>query len=231
MRPTRTVIIAKAPIPGFCKTRLIPALGEHGAAQLAQGMLVRTVHTALATELGPVELCVTPGLQDFDWQGMGLPEGLVWSDQGEGDLGARMGRAAQRVTEKGEAIVLIGTDCPALDSPVLRSAAAALQHHDASLVPTADGGYALLGLLRFHPVLFDAMPWSTDAVAVETQRRLARLGWRLCRLPTLHDIDEPHDLPWLPAELRVGLPISAPPRCTADCRLGAGDQLSAFFST
>lgn len=211
MKPTRIVIIAKAPIAGFCKTRLIPALGEQGATELAQRMLVRTVTSALAAGLGTVELCVTPGLQTFDWQGLDLPGGLVWSEQGEGDLGARMGRAAQRVTAGDEAILLIGTDCPALDSSLLQIAAAALQDHDASLVPTADGGYALLGLRRFDPTLFDAMPWSTDAVCAETRRRVAQLDWRLHTLPTLHDIDEPQDLPWLPAELQAGLTTTSQP--------------------
>lgn len=208
MKPARIVILAKAPIAGFCKTRLIPALGEQGAARLAQRMLARTVRFALAARLGPVELCVTPGLQSFDWPSLCLPDGLVWSEQGEGDLGARMGRAAQRVTAEGETILLIGTDCPGLDSGLLQSAAAALQDHDASLVPAADGGYALLGLKRVHPALFDAMPWSTDVVAAETRRRLAQLGWRLSSLPALHDIDEPQDLPWLPAELQAGLTVS-----------------------
>lgn len=210
MRPTRVVIIAKAPIAGFCKTRLIPALGEQGAAALAQRMLVRTVCAALAADLGPVELCVTPGPETFDWRGLGLPEGLAWSEQGEGDLGARMGRAAQRVTEAGEAILLIGTDCPGLGSGQLQSAAAALQEHDASLVPTTDGGYALLGLQRFHAALFDDMPWSTDAVAAETRRRISALGWHLGSLPMLRDIDEPQDLVWLPPELQAGLTDVAP---------------------
>lgn len=110
MKAARIVIIAKAPVTGFCKTRLVPALGAQGAARLAQRMLVHTVQTALAARLGPVELCVTPARQAFDWPGLGLPEGLEWTEQGEGDLGARMGRAAQRVTADGTPILLIGTD-------------------------------------------------------------------------------------------------------------------------
>lgn len=211
MKPVRIVVIAKAPIAGFCKTRLIPALGEQGATELAQRMLARTVASALAAGLGTVELCVTPGLHAFDWRGLALPAGLAWYEQGEGDLGARMGRAAQRVTEGGESILLIGTDCPELDSGLLQCAAAALQDHDASLVPTVDGGYALLGLKWFAPSLFDAMPWSTDAVAAETRWRVAQLDWRLCTLPTLHDIDEPQDLAWLPAELQPGLTTTSQP--------------------
>ena len=60
MKPLRTVILAKAPRPGLAKTRLIPALGASGAAQLAHRMLQHTLQQALAAGLGPVELCRTP---------------------------------------------------------------------------------------------------------------------------------------------------------------------------
>lgn len=206
MKPVRIVIIAKAPIPGFCKTRLISALGETGAAQLARRMLVEAVHAALAARVGAVELCVTPALGEYDWSALGLPDQLAWSEQGRGDLGARMARAAQRVTLEGSSVLLIGTDCPALDSGMLQRAAAALHDHHASLVPAEDGGYTLLGLRSFDRTLFDDMPWSTADVAAETRRRIARLGWRLSDLPPLPDIDEPQDLARLPASFRKDLP-------------------------
>jgi len=122
-----------------------------------------------------------------------------WTEQGEGDLGARMARAAQRVLAAGDAVVLIGTDCPALDAGVLRQAAAALRSSDAVMVPSADGGYALLGLRRFHPSLFEGIVWSTPSVAAVTRARLAALGWATQLLAPLHDIDEAADLCWLPA--------------------------------
>ncbi|MFY3383994.1 TIGR04282 family arsenosugar biosynthesis glycosyltransferase [Paracidovorax sp. MALMAid1276] len=206
MSPVRIVIIAKAPIPGFCKTRLIPALGATGAAELAHRMLNVAVNAALASDVGPVELCVSPGLDEYDWSALDLPGGLTWSGQGIGDLGARMARAAQRATSDGAPVVLMGTDCPSLDSGMLRRASAALLDHDASLIPAEDGGYTLLGLQRFDETLFEHMPWSTPGVAAETRRRIARLGWRLCELPPLHDIDEPQDLPRLPAAMRAELP-------------------------
>ena len=60
MTTTRIIVIAKAPVPGFAKTRLIPALGETGAARLAARMLQHTLATALAAGIGPVELCAAP---------------------------------------------------------------------------------------------------------------------------------------------------------------------------
>lgn len=200
MMPIRIVIMAKAPVAGFAKTRLIPALGPEGAAELAQKMLRHTVETALAAKLGTVEICVTPDPTNSAWQNLDLPINITWSAQGDGDLGERMARAAARTTRHGEAILLIGTDCPAIDMFTLHEAAQALHQHDAPLIPTFDGGYALLGLKKFDASLFDDMPWSTSTVARETLKRIRQLGWQAKVLPALYDIDEPIDLEHLPTE-------------------------------
>jgi rSAM/selenodomain-associated transferase 1 len=194
----RIVIIAKAPRPGYAKTRLIPALGARGAAALAQQMLRHAVHIALQAGEGPVELCAAPDRDDPAWTGLALPPQLQWSDQGEGDLGERMARAAQRTLARGESVLLIGTDCPQMDASHLQRAAASLQTHNACLTPTLDGGYALLGLNQFHSSLFHDMHWSTATVAAETRRRAAALAWTLHLQDTLSDVDEPDDLLALP---------------------------------
>jgi hypothetical protein len=196
--PVRIVIFAKAPMPGFAKTRLIPALGAQGAADLARQLLAHTLEAALAAQLGPVELCVTPLAADSVWRIFPVPKAVQWTDQGEGDLGARMARAARRTLDAGEPVLLIGTDCPALTATELKDAARALQHADATLVPAFDGGYVLLGLNRFHPTLFSGIAWSTGTVAAKTMRRFHALDWTVHSRPTLHDIDEPADLQHLP---------------------------------
>ncbi|MEO6958407.1 MAG: TIGR04282 family arsenosugar biosynthesis glycosyltransferase [Burkholderiaceae bacterium] len=198
MNTVRIVIFAKAPTPGIAKTRLIPALGAQGAADLARRMLGHTVAQALVAEVGPVELCVSPSQKEAIWQSLSLPTTIAWSDQGEGDLGIRMMRVTQRVTNTGESVLLIGTDCPALDAAYLRRSAESLRRTDAAMVPTADGGYALLGLNQCHPSLFEDIEWSTDTVAFETLRRLEQLGWKVRINLMLHDIDTPADLRWLP---------------------------------
>jgi rSAM/selenodomain-associated transferase 1 len=191
---TRIIIFAKAPQPGFAKTRLIPALGQDGAAKLARQMLLNTLHEAIAAEAGRVELCVTPEINEAAWQGIQLPAGIEISGQGGGDLGARLSRAAQRGLEHGEPVILIGTDCIEMSAALLRSAAAALKYKEVVIHPAADGGYVLLGLARFHPLLFENMAWSTDRVAAETVGRIGQLGWSLEVGTPLHDIDEPDDL-------------------------------------
>jgi rSAM/selenodomain-associated transferase 1 len=200
MMPTRIVIMAKAPVAGLAKTRLIPALGAVGAAQLALKMLRHTLATALASKLGVVEICATPEPTDPAWQNLDLPSNIIWSAQGEGDLGDRMARAAARTTRGGEAVLLIGTDCPAIDVFILHEAAQALHDYDASLLPTYDGGYALLALKSFENLLFENMTWSTSTVALKTLQRMAQSDCEVKVLHTLHDIDEPIDLAQLPVE-------------------------------
>lgn len=156
------------------------------------------------------ELCSAPGPGHADWLGA-LPHGpqaaagggcWAWTDQGDGDLGQRMASASQRVTAAGHAVLLVGTDCPSLSPALLRQAAQQLQHHDAVLLPAADGGYVLLGLRQHVPELFEHMPWSTAQVAAITLSRLQALGLSVWQGPTLHDVDELADLARLPSFLR-----------------------------
>ncbi len=184
----RIVIFAKAPVAGKVKTRLIPALGAGGAAQLAAEMLARTIAAAEASGL-PFELCTDPDPASPDWAGW--PTATA---QGEGDLGQRMARAAERVNGAGDAVLLTGTDCPDLTAAHLRAAAEALDSHDAVIHPAADGGYVLLGLRRFDPSLFEGIAWGTGTVAADTIARIRALGWPLHVGETLRDIDEPADL-------------------------------------
>lgn len=194
MRPRRILVFAKAPVPGKVKTRLIPALGADGAAELAGRLLDHALAEALAADEGPVELCAEPDPAHPEWRGRlpALPVQL--SAQGEGDLGERLARAAKRTIGRGEAVLLIGADCPGLDRARLGAASRALETHDAIIHPAADGGYVLLGLARFDPSLFANIAWSTASVAETTIARIRLLGWTLHIAETLRDIDEPSDL-------------------------------------
>lgn len=194
MNSTRIIIFAKAPVAGRVKTRLIPALGRQGAADLAKEMLERTVEEALAAGLGPPELCVDPEPSDPDWAMPSASKHCELSDQGDGDLGERLERAAERGLARFGSVLLIGTDCPALDRSVLRRLASDLQSHDAVICPAEDGGYVALGLRKCDPMLFRGIAWSTASVAKETIGRIEELGWSLAVGPTLRDIDEPADL-------------------------------------
>jgi rSAM/selenodomain-associated transferase 1 len=188
------VVFAKAPIAGQVKTRLIPALGAEGAAELAQRLLEHAVRQSVAAGLGSVELCVAPDGRHPSFLRLASLHGLALTEQGAGDLGQRMHRALARRLATEPGVLLIGTDAPALDAAVLNEAARALQAHDAVFVPALDGGYALVGLRRQAPELFADITWSTPQVMAATRQKAKASGLSWAELPALGDIDVPDDL-------------------------------------
>ena len=196
------IIFAKAPLAGFAKTRLIPVLGEAETAKLARRLFFHAIEQALTAQLGRVELCVTPSLDQACWQTLDLPASLILTEQGPGDLGQRMARASERALQEHQAVLLMGTDCPSLNADVLKQAANSLIQHDACMTPVSDGGYALLGFTAYDQSLFCEIPWSTAEVARLTLERCRQLGWQVETLPVLHDIDEADDLQYLPEDIK-----------------------------
>jgi uncharacterized protein len=191
----RVIVFAKAPEPGHVKTRLAVAIGNQAAAALASRMLGHALEQARAAGIGALELCCAPDMRDSRLMRAAGEVGAQLSEQGEGDLGQRMARAAERALHDVDAVLVIGTDCPALDAARLREAARRLmQDYDAVFFPALDGGYVLIGLRRLDPALFEGIPWSTGSVMAETRSRLRALGYRWWEGPPLQDIDEPADL-------------------------------------
>jgi rSAM/selenodomain-associated transferase 1 len=190
--PVAIAILAKAPIPGFAKTRLIPVLGAVRAARLQARLIERAVDTACAAGTGPVTLWAAPDESHAAFQA--LRARVALKSQPEGDLGARMLTALKGA--HGPALV-IGTDCPAMMPAHLRAAADALRSRDAAVCPAEDGGYVLIGLRQPLAALFAGISWSTDGVMEETRRRLRfhKLAWQ--EPAALWDVDRPEDLPRL----------------------------------
>ncbi len=181
-------VLAKAPLPGLAKTRLIPALGADGAAALQARLIARTVGAAL--EVAPVTLWATPDTQHAVFRA--LSARVRVRTQPDGDLGARMLAAVGAAPGP---VLVVGTDCPALDAARLRDAADALCNGvDVVVMPVEDGGYALIGMHAPHPELFEAMTWSDQRVMAQTRRRLARAGLAWRELARLWDVDTPADL-------------------------------------
>jgi rSAM/selenodomain-associated transferase 1 len=198
--PVAVAILAKAPVAGFAKTRLIPELGAHGAAALQEAMTERAVEAACAAAVGPVTLWCTPDERHVSFRELAARLPLTLARQPDGDLGHRMLTAIE--SGPGPALV-IGTDCPALTADHLVAAAAALRNGaEVVVLPVEDGGYALIGTRMPQPSLFDAMPWSMAQVMAETRRRIVAAGLSLHELPPLWDVDVPADLDRLPG---VGL--------------------------
>src|SRR3989442_7687735 len=200
----RVMVFARAPTPGEAKTRLIPALGEAGAAALHRRLVMHSLRAATDAQLGPVELWCAPDIGDPFF--LECERRLVASlqPQGEGDLSARMQRAFESALARSRRAILVGSDIPVLSARYLRDADQALGRGDEIVIgPAEDGGYVLIGLSRCDPELFRNIPWGEPEVLAETRRRLAALSWRLSELPVLWDVDRPEDLERLPEGLRA----------------------------
>lgn len=185
-------ILAKAPLPGRVKTRLIPALGAEGAACLHARLLRHTLAVALAATR-PERITLWTALEHDHalFRTLAKCHGIRLAPQPKGDLGARMHHALAAMSEPG---LLIGSDCPVLTPALLQRCQAALADTEAVCLPAEDGGYALVGVRESDPRLFTGVDWGTDQVMVQTRRRVNALGWRLTSPAMVWDVDRPEDL-------------------------------------
>jgi uncharacterized protein len=192
------IIFTRYPRPGQAKTRLIPALGPQGAAQLQSAMTEHSLLQARGLKR-PIAIYYTNGseLELRDWLG----EDLCYRTQCPGDLGAKMLGAFCDTLEEGTEAVIIGTDCPDINTQLLAQTFQALKTSDLVLGPALDGGYYLIGLRRVIPELFNNIAWSTDRVLSQTLAIAKGLNLSIHLLPELPDIDRPEDLQYLPPHL------------------------------
>lgn len=199
LRVVQIAVLAKAPVAGQVKTRLIPALGDAACARLHRRLVLRTLRCALDARLGPVTLWCAPDARHRFFRALQRVMPLDLRVQTDADLGRRMHDALSHHVGRGPAL-LIGTDCAVLEPDHLRRAARALvDGADAVFVPVDDGGYVGVGLRRAQPALFDGMTWSTDRVMAQTRARACALGLAVHELDPLWDIDRPADLDRLAA--------------------------------
>ena len=206
--PVAVAVLAKAPLAGFAKTRLIPVLGPRGAALLHQRLIERAVASACAAATCSVTLWATPDAAHPVFRAIAAHHGITLANQSEGDLGAKMLTALAAAHSP---VLVIGTDCPVLTSDHLRTAADILRAGaDAVVIPAEDGGYVLIGLRTPERALFADIRWSTPGVMGETRRRLTELGLTWREPVTLWDVDRPEDLERL---REIGLQELIPARC------------------
>jgi hypothetical protein len=189
--PVAIAILAKAPVPGATKTRLIPSIGAHAAAVLQERMTERTVATARAAQVGPVTLWCAPDPSHPSFRELVLRYAVTIKRQPDGDLGARMLGA---IAAGDGPTLVIGIDCPAFTAEILRAATKALDDADVVLIPAEDGGYVLIGARAAHPQLFAGIAWGSTSVLAETRTRISDLRLRATELPALWDVDTEADL-------------------------------------
>lgn len=183
---TTICIFVRPPLPGRAKTRLIPALGEEGAALVAKALLADTV--SAARQVAPAEVILS--VPEVFENGQHLP---MWL-QPKGDLGLRVEKTLQRALVAADCAVAVGADTPGLTNRMLEEAIDRLSRKDAVVGPAEDGGYYLLGLRRCPNGLLNNIRWSSQHTLCDTLERLEKFRLDYATVTKWFDLDTADDL-------------------------------------
>lgn len=184
--PVTLLVIAKEPVPGRAKTRLVPPYTPTEAADLARAALSDTLEVVCASPARRRVLVLdgNPG----PW----IPPGFDVVPQCEGGLDARLAAA---FGECDGPALLIGMDTPQVTPQILAPALSpeGCGAGRAWFGPAADGGFWALGLAEPVPELVRGVPMSTPGTGEIQRQRLVDAGLTVGDLPTLRDVDTAHD--------------------------------------
>jgi rSAM/selenodomain-associated transferase 1 len=199
VQPRLLVLMARAPAPLRCKSRLAAGgLGPRPAA-LVQGRLL--AHTLAVLDRAGDQLDARSRLaltgvgRRSARRLLGRSGRTELVSQGGGGLGLRLQRQCARGFAQGHrAIVLVGSDLPQLAAVDLQQAFAALQQVPLVLGPADDGGYWLIGLRAPAAPLFAGIDWGGPQVLAQTLAQAERLNLSYSLLDCQGDLDRVADL-------------------------------------
>ena len=177
----------------MCKSRLIPELGEKGAAELQARLVDKIINDLNEFMLCPVEIWQSEETDYFITRYCNF-EGITIHTQTGNNLGERMSNAISSTIEKTNKIILIGSDCVLYTKQYLTQAIHSLDNTIVVFGPAVDGGYVLLGVSQNIPIIFKDINWGTDKVLEKSKENLRSLGVSFSLLDQLWDIDTPSDL-------------------------------------
>ncbi len=180
-------------MPGQVKTRLAREVGPEKALAAHQELTTITLKAARRVRGAELVVCFTPAEHEQAMR-VWLGDDLRYEAQTGADLGARMAAAIHaRLNEGAERVVVIGTDCPGLQSRTIDGAFEALERVQLVVGPATDGGYYLIGMRTDHAELFTGIPWSSDRTLAATLAAARTLGLTMDLLDIMWDVDTGDD--------------------------------------
>jgi uncharacterized protein len=222
MRASALAVMAKAPLAGQVKTRLMPGLTAQDAAALSSALLLDQLNHVQELGMADFYLAYAPDSARLLMERL-APSGFHLFAQQGADLGARMQSVFARLFAAGhKQIVLIGGDLAPVPRNFFEQAYDFLQARGQRVVlgPSRDGGYYLVGCNRLTPQMFQAMTWSHSEVLAQTRVKLASLKIDYRLLPTWFDIDTLADMRYLQAVFSSTLENTMPNTLRLLRRLG-----------
>lgn len=215
-------MLAKSPVLGLPKTRLQPFLGAEGCLDLhltllglsCQALQQQTIADVYISHTGEVAwqasfascesfLSVTKSDHDSFWSRIGCSINASLLLQPAGDLGKKIEHVFQRLLPKYDWVLVIGSDCPAIDASYLNHAANQINSNKTEqvlLAPAEDGGYGLIGMNQLQDGIFNHIDWGSNQVFQQT---VAKLQQPPVLLPRVRDCDDLQDLRYFSTLLKI----------------------------
>ncbi len=217
-------IMAKAPRPGYAKTRLTSALDPEVAADLYRHFLLDTVDVVRRVPgVAATLLCPAGDGADLARLDIGLP---IVEQREPGLMHGLVFGIAHALEGGHNSVALINADSPTLPPARIAAALTALSTYNVVFGPTADGGYYLIAATVPCDRLLLGVPYPDGTTILrDTLEQAERLGLRAGTIAPWFDVD-------LPAELR-GLAdalADAPPHLAAHTRHALTTHARAIYA-
>jgi rSAM/selenodomain-associated transferase 1 len=197
--PVTLVVIAKAPVAGFAKTRLATVVGDGAAADIAAATLLDTLDAVDAT---PVQNTVVALTGDLDKassrrQIRSRLNDLQVIEQRGDDFSARLANAMVDAAAVAGArpVLLIASDTPQVTAALLSECAQSLLQTDVVFGMARDGGWWVLGVT--DPSMADCLhtiPTSRSDTGPATLEALRDKGLAVALVAELSDVDTVDDV-------------------------------------
>ena len=222
---TTLVVMAKAPVPGLCKTRIGRFLGHDCAAELQRAMILDCLQRDW-----PVERKLVAWSGESDLWHTARELGWETAEQIDGDLGQSMSAFAGSVIEDSHRVIILGTDAPDLPESLVQTCLDVVVQHGPAFGPAADGGYWGIVFGRPHFSVLTGVTWSTDSVLSDSLSLALAGGLQPVLLPWWTDVDTVADLRRLRLHSRVSYSRDRPAHAVHTLRLLQSPKFSAFTS-
>lgn len=183
-------VFVKNLIPGTFKTRLAKDVGTEKAGQIYRELL-KITGRVVSSFPGTVSVFFNAQLPDKE-EAHFFPTERFYIQKGN-DLGEKMHHGLTHLLETHHKAILIGSDCPVLESSHLSKALRILDDCDLVLGPAEDGGYYLIGMKKPHGFLFEDIEWSSPSVLRDTMVKAQKRNLNYQLLENLYDVDRLSD--------------------------------------
>jgi uncharacterized protein len=210
---TAVGVLARAPLAGRCKPRLLAAHSPEWVAGLYAAMLRDTLDGLQSVPAEHYLVFVAPidggdeesgNARAVEALARHVPAPWELLPQEGADVGACMEHAFGVLFERGATFALLAaSDAPSVPiEPLAEASLDQATRREILVGPTEDGGYYVIGMPRVEPRLLHDVPWGTPAVMDTTRARCRERSLALRELPKWYDVDEPSDVLRLVDELR-----------------------------